>query len=368
MLRKKILYFASSKGIGITESLAHAVIHINKLNKCEIEVLSGGQEQFPGLKEELNKKNIAHHIIPGIDEKENIFGCVKSFLKLVRKNKYDIIYAQTNTHLIYSSIAKLFISKHFDLFYTVHYYFGDKWYSKIYLTLLSKLLRLFNVRVIVGCNESKNSVSRYGIKGEVAHLGHNYLVQDSPKNKVYSYEFSNHSVKIVYIAYFRKSKNHIWLIEALKDLIKDKEIFLYFVGNGDEFKNCKEYVNKLGLSDKTILLGELNRGEIDHLLNNMDIAVVPSLSETYGLTIVEPMFYGIPVVANTVGVAPDIIENGVNGYVISVLSPDKWKETISLLYNDPALRKEIGQNSKKYALQNLTWDAYAENLASIMNI
>lgn len=72
--------------------------------------------------------------------------------------------------------------------------------------------------------------------------------------------------------------------------------------------------------------------------------------ETYGLTIVEGMSYGLPVIVPPVGGPAEIVDNGIQGYLISCYEVDKIKECILLMFNDKQLYNFFSTNARKRSL------------------
>ncbi|OGL49856.1 MAG: hypothetical protein A2161_03540 [Candidatus Schekmanbacteria bacterium RBG_13_48_7] len=138
--------------------------------------------------------------------------------------------------------------------------------------------------------------------------------------------------------------------------------------SGDEslipYRNeLKNQIIKNGLENKLFLLGH-----IDHLitfLDEIDIFVLPSKREPFGLVTLEAMAREKPIVAFRTGGTPDIIEDGVTGF----LFPDgDWKsmaEGIKRLINDPELRVKIGKNAKHHVEQNFTLEKSMESILAV---
>ena len=87
-----------------------------------------------------------------------------------------------------------------------------------------------------------------------------------------------------------------------------------------------------------------------------DIAVV----ELLGLTVLEAMASGTPVVCSRVGGVPEIVEHGVTGFLVEPGDVDGLRERLDQLLRDPALAARLGRNARDRALERFTWDACAE--------
>ncbi|MBK7031150.1 MAG: glycosyltransferase family 4 protein [Bacteroidales bacterium] len=88
-----------------------------------------------------------------------------------------------------------------------------------------------------------------------------------------------------------------------------------------------------------------------NLLSESDILIFPSLSEGLPLTVLESMMYGLPVISRPVGGIPDVIDEGINGYLTDRNEPEVFAEILQNLINKPLLYSSISRNNMNVALQ-----------------
>ncbi|HJC92074.1 MAG TPA: glycosyltransferase family 1 protein [Candidatus Mediterraneibacter excrementigallinarum] len=97
---------------------------------------------------------------------------------------------------------------------------------------------------------------------------------------------------IGHVGGFRKQKNHLFLLEIMKEIIKDKpEAKLLLVGDGDEMASVKTGIQKSGLEENVILAG--NRQNVNEIMRAMDIFVFPSFYEGLPVTMIEAQASGL---------------------------------------------------------------------------
>lgn len=97
-----------------------------------------------------------------------------------------------------------------------------------------------------------------------------------------------------------------------------------------------------------------------------DIAVVPSISkEAFGLVNVEAMATGLPVVAAHTGGMVEIIDHGVNGFLVDADRTDALADAILRLLNDQELRRSVGEAAIRSVLERFTWQHTAERWYSL---
>ena len=87
-----------------------------------------------------------------------------------------------------------------------------------------------------------------------------------------------------------------------------------------------------------------------------DIAVV----ELLGLAVLEAMASGTPVVCSRVGGLPELVEDGVTGFLVTPGDVDELRDRLRQLLGDPSLGARMGRNARELALERFTWDACAE--------
>ncbi|MBO5198564.1 MAG: glycosyltransferase family 4 protein [Lachnospiraceae bacterium] len=143
---------------------------------------------------------------------------------------------------------------------------------------------------------------------------------------------------ILYIGRVSQEKNIAEVIDGFAEYVRHREkVRLLIVGSGPELDKLKEQGKKLGLEDEIIFAGARPWDEIGKYYLTGDVFVSASQSETQGLTYIEAMAAGLPVVAKKDACLNGIVKNGVNGYQTTgreefvtalddVLNPEKWPE------------------------------------------
>lgn len=152
-------------------------------------------------------------------------------------------------------------------------------------------------------------------------------------------------------------KDHPTLLKAAASLINKKiSIKLILVGDGPVKSELIQLIDALKIGSCVSFLGE--RADIPELLNAMDLFVLPSVTEGMSNTLLEAMACGIPVIATDVGGNPEIIRDGINGFLIPPRNSDVLSETIEKMYSDKRMARQMGIMSrkiveKKFSLTNM---------------
>ena len=143
-----------------------------------------------------------------------------------------------------------------------------------------------------------------------------------------------------------EGKGHALLIEAFREIRKKKKgVRLVIVGEGYLLKGLKDLVDHYGLNDGVVFTGF--QSEVAPILATFDVAVLPSLFEGMGRVLVEAMAMEKPVVASRVGGIPDLVEHGVNGYLVSPGNAKELEHAIFTILDDPSLATRMGKEGRK---------------------
>ena len=134
-------------------------------------------------------------------------------------------------------------------------------------------------------------------------------------------------------------KNHRLLLQAVARLPPDLPWRLVLIGDGPERDNLQETARQLGIGARVSLLG--HRDDIAALLGELDIFVLPSVSEGMSNTLLEAMAAGVAVVASDVGGNREIIEAGRCGLLFAPGDPLAAAQAIEQLSSDAQLRGRL---------------------------
>lgn len=136
-----------------------------------------------------------------------------------------------------------------------------------------------------------------------------------------------------------------YLIKAFKivsDKYPDLPLKLLIVGGGSLEGSLKSLVKELNLEDKTIFTGKVPFKDVPKYHNMLSVSASVSIvnSESFGVAIIEASSCAKPVVVSNVGGLPEVVEDGVSGFVVPSRDPQKTAEAIEKLVLDKNLRKK----------------------------
>lgn len=121
------------------------------------------------------------------------------------------------------------------------------------------------------------------------------------------------------------------------------------------------------LSSRMTLLGTVPRSEMPALFRWADVLVLPSVSDTFGMVILEAMAAGLVVIASENTAAPDILRHGEDGFVVPIRDPAAIATALELLASDHDLMREMGRAARERAGE-FTVSRYGERLMTALGL
>ncbi|MGL5053349.1 MAG: glycosyltransferase [Cetobacterium sp.] len=342
----KILHIITSLELGGAEKLLLDLIPAQKRKEAEVELLVLDMKGEKFL-QEYEKRGIKVHITKTNNKFsfKNIF----EISKVLKNGKFDIVHAHLIHAQIWTSLTKI-SNKKIKYITTEHSTHNRRREKTIYKILDKFIYNSFHKVIAISEPTARELIKWTGMsfkKIEVIPNGVSLRTfMGKPKER------KNNS--LIMVSRFHSSKDHLTVVRALEKL--PKEYTLTFVGEGETEEIIKREVLMLKLEDRVQFLGYSN--SVSALLKRADIAIQSSNFEGFGLTALEAMASGTPIIASNVEGLSDIVLHGgllfkvgdVNDLVQKIISLEdkelyfeKSKSGIqkSLLYS-------IETTSKKY--------------------
>jgi glycosyltransferase involved in cell wall biosynthesis len=161
---------------------------------------------------------------------------------------------------------------------------------------------------------------------------------------------------ILFVGGLRAIKGLDYLLEAMS-IIKQKKsrATLVLVGDGTERAHLKALARGLNIEERVTFAGSVPPERVPEYMVGADIFVLPSVSEAFPNVILEAMAAALPIVATRVGGVPEIVTDGVNGFVVSPRNPRALAEKVLALLDDTETRTRIAKANVLEA-QKYTWE------------
>lgn len=130
---------------------------------------------------------------------------------------------------------------------------------------------------------------------------------------------------------------------------------------GDYLDTLRHRVPK-NISEKVTFTGSVAHGDLDAHYTGADILANPSLSEAFGITLIEAMAHGLPVIATRAGGMAEIVRDGETGLVVEPGDIEGLADAIVRLLSDAQLRCRLGDEGKAAVAKHYTWEVVTESL------
>ncbi len=156
------------------------------------------------------------------------------------------------------------------------------------------------------------------------------------------------------------------LIDAMQYL--PENVRLLIIGTGDLESNLKLKTSSLKLSNRIRFVGFVPNEQLPNYLHVVDVFCRPSLSEGLGISFLEAMASGLPVVATPVGGIPDFLTDGETGFFCEVQNPKSIAEKVQKLLSDSELRTRVTANASKMVREKYGWEEVANKMKKVFEM
>jgi len=301
---------------GMERVVAQIAAHLNK-EEFEVEIWCvhrGGR-----FAEELRKQGLVLRVL-NISNYYNPWNVLKLALEMKRAQA-DIVH----THMYFASTIGRIAGKIAGVKVLINHVHSSYSHYSARNLFIERLLSRISNKIICVSNHTKDFViTREKIdpsKVELIYNGISPVPVCSKQEARQLFDVAPNELIIITVANLHENKGHKILLKALSLLkIQEKEVKCWIVGQGPLEEELKEYVRQLNLDSKIIFWGE--RKDVPQLLSASDIFILASIQrEGLSISVLEAMAYRVPVIATRVGGIPEVIEDRVNGLLITPHDP-----------------------------------------------
>lgn len=155
---------------------------------------------------------------------------------------------------------------------------------------------------------------------------------------------------LIHISNFRKVKRIPDIIESYRLIGKQHKAKLVLVGEGPEKFELEDFVKANDLQDDILFLGK--RDDLPELLSISDVMLLLSEKEAFGLVLLEAFACGVPAVANAIGGIPEVVKDGVNGFLVELGDVQAVADRVTQLLSDPLMHRRMKENAIRTVQEN----------------
>lgn len=365
MNKTKVLYWACSRKLGLIWHLIAFAIEFKKQGN-NIIVVNNGLEQDVGNRRLLNEADVP---IIDIEKCTEWNGFVRTYKELTRflKNHSDIriIHVMGAQQLLVSYLARKYSKSNAKIIFSVHSARHGEWYSPIAFFLISKLANHCADIIIPVSNFWGQILIKHGLEKSKCFPVYN-AIKISEFNESLLCNRNKNKFIIGYSANMIKRKGHIYALKAFSQVVKRyPSLQLVLLGDGKFRPQIENYIRKLDLKKNVKITGWVSRDKVPIIMKEWDIALMPSLSETFGHALIEPMAIGLPVIATMAGIGSEILRDGKNSIMVPFKDSKAIAKALIILINNYKLREKLGKQAKRDVLNKFSLVVQVKNTTQI---
>lgn len=288
---------------------------------------------------------------PDVIHTQTEFSCFRYSRKIARRT--DAVMVHTY-HTVYED-------------YT-HYFAFNRQLGKFAVKYFTKNILGKVDAVIVPTKKVERLLDRYGVACQVRVVPTGLdlskfdreLSREDRKKLRMKYGISEEEFIAVYVGRVAEEKN---LEELLTYFSSQKAVRLLLVGDGPYLHSLKEQVHRMNLEERVLFTGMVPPSEVASYYQTGDVFVCASNSETQGLTYIEAMASGLPVLVKADECLESVVEEGENGWMYH--GEADFDEKLQLLLHDINMRKDMSVCAKSHAMKKFSSEVFAKKVESV---
>lgn len=214
-----------------------------------------------------------------------------------------------------------------------------------------------NMVIVPGTVPKKYLISEGVEENKIKIIPHGIDIPESSKIKCIDID----NFKVGYLGAYGPDKGVRYLVEAWS-LLNYNDSVLCFAGPSSE--SLEPFVGKYATVGKFHLVGYVT--DVTDLYNSISVYVQPSVTEGFGIEVAEAMSYGRPVIVSRGAGACDLIEDGVNGFIVDKRDVKGIADKINWFKKHPKELIEMGKNARETSLK-YSWDKVKEMYIDVWN-
>ncbi len=330
----------------------------SKFNCVVVTIKHSKKDKIPLLKE-LNKNGIVTDslILKGRFDITSVVRCKN----LLKKYKAEILHCHGYKADIIGLFTGILLPK-IKLVATLHGWWARESFKlKFYEFLDLFAVKRFDRIIVVSKAIQATLLSKRFFKGklELIHNGveiSRFIDEKNSESLKARLKINKEDKVIGLVGRLGKEKGHIYLLEAMPDIIEQfPKVKVIILGEGILENELKTYAKKLKISDKLMFLGF--KKDMVRFYALMDVFVLPSLSEGLPVALLEAMVARKAIVATNVGGIPSVIKNMETGILIEPKNSNLLVKAISKVLNNKNLAFQLAVNARRIAECTFSIDA-----------
>jgi len=284
--------------------------------------------------------------------------------RILRRRRFDVVHAQTAIAGMIGRVAAYF-SRVPVIVYSAHA-FPFHEHLSLWLVTLYAVLERFAARLCDVIVVDSECVRQRGLKYKVAAPDRIRVIPmgiDTERFDPAKYRAERHSIRAEFglrpdatvigaVGRFVKDKGWDTFLHAVSVLTKrspDVDVQCLLVGGGPLHKELQNLSRVLNLNGR-VVFAEYQR-DIPKVMAAIDIYMLPTRREGFGVTFIEAMSMEVPVIASRIQPLDEIIMDGRTGVLADVGDPNAFAQAARLMLADPELRRRMGEAGRRHVIE-----------------
>ena len=172
---------------------------------------------------------------------------------------------------------------------------------------------------------------------------------------------------ILHVSTFRPIKRITDCIEIIARIKNESDVRLVMCGDGPERLDAEALATRLGVGNLVRFVGKQPQSQVREYLSVADLLLLPSQSESFGLTALEAMACEVPVIATRVGGIPELVEDGGCGYLFEIGDVDGMSAAALRVLGDEAERARLGTKGREIAVSRFRTETIIPQYEELYN-
>lgn len=342
---------------GIQEHIYHLGIELKKRGH-HVKVITGstGENSAPeGIDVIRIGRVIQYPANRSFSKMTVCFGIKGKMIKIYKKEKFDIVHV----HGVLSPFLPLYshLLSNTTTIQTFHAQFEMSTGYNIFKKLLQKCMKKIDACIAVS-NAARNSIAKY-LPGDYTIIPNGIDTERfNPKQKRLK-KFKGKSPVILFVGRFEPRKGLKYLFLSFNQIIeKIPDAILVVIGEGRLKDYYKSFLSKHALKN-IFFEGKVSMEVLPSYFTSCDIFCSPSYTgESFGITLLEALSSGKPVIASDIPGYRTVIKDGYNGVLVPPRKPSAITDAVLRITKDDRLKKRLIDNGlqsvKKYSWKNVS--------------
>lgn len=307
----------------------------------------------------LEKESIRYHVVPSLVRPVSLWHdltALRNLIRILKGEKAEIMHTHTSKAGVLGRLAAWFAgvptiihTPHGHVFYG---HFGPV-RSRVFLHVERRLARITSWLIGLTDAERQDHLDRgVGRRDRFAVIPSGIDVERFRKARTAGrvipdwFNCPAGSIIVGSIGWLTDIKGHRFLVDAVADVKREfPTLHLVIVGSGDQRDALTTQAERAGIREAVHLVG--HRDEVGACLAGMDCFVLPSLNEGMGRSLIEAMAAGLPVIASRVGGIPALIQDGINGLLVSAGDSRAMADALRRVFHDPQWARQLGEKATR---------------------